>query len=317
MHDVTASAPDISVVIPCYNAAKWIGRAIDSVLAQKGVSVEVIVVDDGSTDGSLELLRVYGDYIRWETGSNRGACAARNRGLKLASHEFVLFLDADDFLSGDFLLGAYNVAHGSQVDCVLGQVANQSEARGPAGRKLPRVRGPNEFLSDWISGCYVPPCGVLWRSNFVKSIGGWNEELNRNQDGELMFRAVLNDVRLETSSIGYAVYWSHSGNRISTTLNSDTLRQAFRTVAALSIRKIGDKSQHSELVAAISAYTHTIERQAIMLDDRELHKEIEDYRREHRFPRLEGTTGHIVLTTLLGLRLKEKLARKLRELNAK
>ena len=79
------SDPEISVVIPCYNTERWVARAIDSALAQEGVRVEVIVIDDGSTDGSLEVIRGYDGRIRWETGPNRGVSAARNRGLALAA----------------------------------------------------------------------------------------------------------------------------------------------------------------------------------------------------------------------------------------
>jgi cellulose synthase/poly-beta-1,6-N-acetylglucosamine synthase-like glycosyltransferase len=68
-----SSTPKVSILIPCFNAKRWIGQAIESALAQTYMSTKIIVVDDGSTDGSLEVLRRFGRLIRWETGPNRGA----------------------------------------------------------------------------------------------------------------------------------------------------------------------------------------------------------------------------------------------------
>lgn len=88
----------VSIIIPCYNAERFIGDAIRSALTQTYPRVEVVVVDDGSTDGSLEVIRSFGDQIRWESGRNQGGCAARNRGLAMARGELIQFLDADDIL---------------------------------------------------------------------------------------------------------------------------------------------------------------------------------------------------------------------------
>ena len=90
--------PLVSIVIPCYNAVKYVGEAIRSALAQTYPNVEVIVIDDGSTDGSLNVIKSFHEAIRWESGPNRGGCAARNRGIELARGELIQFLDADDFL---------------------------------------------------------------------------------------------------------------------------------------------------------------------------------------------------------------------------
>jgi glycosyltransferase involved in cell wall biosynthesis len=70
----------VSILIPCVNAGRWIGQAIESALAQTYTPTEIIVVDDGSTDGSLEVRRRFGEHIRWETGPNRGAHVTRNSG---------------------------------------------------------------------------------------------------------------------------------------------------------------------------------------------------------------------------------------------
>ena len=87
----------VSVVIPVFNSAATIARAVASVLAQRfGGKVEVIVVNDGSTDGSAEVLREFGDRIRIIEQANRGAAAARNAGVAVASGEYLAFLDADD-----------------------------------------------------------------------------------------------------------------------------------------------------------------------------------------------------------------------------
>ena len=90
--------PLVCVVIPCYNAEKYVGEAIRSALSQTYPNVEVIVIDDGSTDGSLDVIRSFGGAIRWESGPNRGGSAARNRGVELARGELIQFLDADDLL---------------------------------------------------------------------------------------------------------------------------------------------------------------------------------------------------------------------------
>lgn len=69
-----------SIIIPCYNAQQFVGEAIESALGQTYSPVEVIATDDGSPDRSLNAIRGFGEAVRWESGPNRGGCAARNRG---------------------------------------------------------------------------------------------------------------------------------------------------------------------------------------------------------------------------------------------
>src|SRR3954463_8415699 len=91
-------SPLVSIIIPCFNAERYVGDAIRSALAQTYDSIEVIVIDDGSTDGSLKVIKSFGDAVRIESQPNAGACAARNHGIDLARGEYVQFLDADDLL---------------------------------------------------------------------------------------------------------------------------------------------------------------------------------------------------------------------------
>lgn len=86
----------VSVIIPTYNRAKQIGRAVDSVLAQTWKSLDIIIVDDGSTDATLDVLAAYKDKIRVIRQKNAGPSAARNTGIKAATGEIISFLDSDD-----------------------------------------------------------------------------------------------------------------------------------------------------------------------------------------------------------------------------
>jgi len=88
--------PRLSIVITCYNYARYVGHAIDSALAQDCPGVEVIVVDDGSTDASPEVIARYGDRIRSIRQPNQGSIPAYNRGYAESRADLVLFLDADD-----------------------------------------------------------------------------------------------------------------------------------------------------------------------------------------------------------------------------
>lgn len=95
--------PRVSVVIPTYNCARFLGQTIDSALRQAYRDFEIIVVDDGSTDDTQQVVAVYGKTIRYVYQSNQGASAARNVALSIASGEFIAYLDADDLWIADKL----------------------------------------------------------------------------------------------------------------------------------------------------------------------------------------------------------------------
>ncbi len=95
--------PRISIVVPTYQHARSLPRCLDSILAQTGVDTEIIVVDDGSTDGTTEALAPYRDRVRIVRQENRGSNPARNRGLNEARGEFVIFCDADIVMRPDML----------------------------------------------------------------------------------------------------------------------------------------------------------------------------------------------------------------------
>jgi len=95
--------PLVSVIIPVFNGARYIGEAIHSVLAQIYSNVELIVIDDGSTDKTSGIVQSFGDRVRYQTQPNTGSGAARNRGVELARAEFLTFLDADDLWLPDKL----------------------------------------------------------------------------------------------------------------------------------------------------------------------------------------------------------------------
>lgn len=93
----------ISVIIPVFNGERFIAEAIQSVLSQDYEPLEIIVVDDGSTDATAEVVKIFGEKIRYIFQENKGVAAARNTGLKVASGDYIAFLDADDLFCKDKL----------------------------------------------------------------------------------------------------------------------------------------------------------------------------------------------------------------------
>jgi len=181
--------PLVSVIIPCYNAARYVGEAIESAIAQTYPHKEVIVIDDGSTDNSLEIIRSYGDQIRWETGANRGGCAARNWGLELARGELIQFLDADDVLKPDKLEQQVPVAciHSSEiVYCDF-----QTEVIGQVTQPLLCSRIKNDDSVIFALETIIHTEAPLYARDTLLQIGGWREDLPCAQDYELNLRLAL------------------------------------------------------------------------------------------------------------------------------
>lgn len=114
--------PKISIVIPVYNAANFLRACLDGLLAQSLKEIEIICVDDGSSDSSLEVLRSYQDKderVRAISQSNKGCGGARNTGLDLAVGKYILFIDADDYVDSDYCQRMYQVAIRHDADVVV------------------------------------------------------------------------------------------------------------------------------------------------------------------------------------------------------
>lgn len=115
--------PLISVIIPVYNCEKYLSQAIESVIAQTYQPLEIIVIDDGSTDASAEIVKGFGSAVQYCSQVNSGTAAARNRGIELAKGDFFAFLDADDLWVEDKLtLQMAAFINNPNLDVVFGQV---------------------------------------------------------------------------------------------------------------------------------------------------------------------------------------------------
>lgn len=187
--------PLVSILIPCYNAERYIGEAIESALAQTYDPIEVIVQDDGSTDGSLDVIRRFadGDNVRWETGPNRGGNAARNRLLKLARGEFVQFLDADDLLMSDKIemqLEAFDFGPDA-VFCNYLAFGDRQQVKDPIA-VYPEV--DSDLITYFISHAVITML-PLHRRKHLLEVGGFDESLPCCQEYELHVRLAMNTWR--------------------------------------------------------------------------------------------------------------------------
>lgn len=182
--------PLISIIIPCWNAECYVGEAIESALAQTYLNVEVIVIDDGSTDSSLEVIKSFGDRIRWETGPNQGGCAARNRGLSLAKGDLIQFLDADDVLLPHKL--ALQVPHAlaagpERLSLCFGKTdCGDAFLDWQYARHYNHLRDPVDFL---VRGIVQTSAPLHFRKNLLKQ-GGFDENLPCAQEWDLHLRLI-------------------------------------------------------------------------------------------------------------------------------
>lgn len=184
----------ISIVIPCYNAAGTIASTIESALVQK-TEREIIVIDDGSTDASREIIASFGHHIRAEYGPNRGASAARERGTQLARGELFQYLDSDDQLAPGTLECRLEAVRAAGADAVYTDWQKLVEM--PDGTAvLGEIMLPDGAMlaHDAEAACadsrfWVPPAAILYRRSLVERIGGWRSNLRIVQDARFLFDA--------------------------------------------------------------------------------------------------------------------------------
>lgn len=188
----------VSILIPAYNAEEWIAETLQSAIAQTWPTKEIIVVDDGSCDNTLEVCqRFEAKGVRVVSQQNGGASGARNRALSLSQGDYVQWLDADDLLAPD------KVAR--QMEAIEGSRDRRTLLSGPWGRFLYRQDRaqftPTELWSDlspseWLElklgqNLHMQTATWLVSREMTEAAGPWDETLSVDDDGEYFCRVLL------------------------------------------------------------------------------------------------------------------------------
>lgn len=204
------SHPLVSVIIPVYNGEPYLTEALDSVFAQDYRPIEVIVLDDGSTDGSAHIATSYGSLVRYYYQPNRGlgVSTARNKGVELAQGEFLSFLDADDVWAAGKITCQLNAfTMNSDLDMVFG-VVQQFYSPELSAEVKSQVRYTNEIMPGYVAGTLLIPhetfdrVGPFATSFRVGEFIDWYAKAKEYGLKERMLPDVLLKRRIHTNNMG-------------------------------------------------------------------------------------------------------------------
>jgi glycosyltransferase involved in cell wall biosynthesis len=178
--------PLVSIIIPCYNYERWVGEAIQSCLDQTYKNTEIIVVDDGSTDGSYRVIedmqRRYPSSVRCRTKEHGGHSSARNAGLEMSRGEYLLYLDADDLLIPDSIEAFVRKIREKRVDAVVADWINFFEDSDKIEFRSSCFLFPEDPLASLIKMPMVESAIVIRRT-----ARRWNEKMTVNEIFEYFF----------------------------------------------------------------------------------------------------------------------------------
>ncbi len=216
--------PKVSVIIPTYNRASMVCEAIDSVLAQTYPDFEVVVVDDGSTDGTGEVLRArYGDRIRYFYQENQGRAVARNRGIRASTGEYLIFLDSDDWLLPEALeIQVGFMGRHPEVDVAYGD-GYYCDAEGHPlqriGEERPSVPEGGLLPMMVLHNVVVATHSAMVRRRALDLLGDpwFDEQLRGTEDADFWLRLAAAGACFASHDGLVCMYRLHGGNATSPT----------------------------------------------------------------------------------------------------
>lgn len=259
----------VSILIPCFNAERWVAQAIESALAQTWKEKEIIVVDDGSSDQSLSVIKRFGDQIQWRTGPNRGGNSARNRLLELAQGEWLQYLDADDYLLPDKIeRQVVFLDKHRQTDIVFSRVVQETQLGAVIEQGvslMPEPHDPWVLLVRWD----LPQTGAsLWRAQAVRRVGGWKVDQPCCQEHELYLRLLMNGCQFEYCPDIGAVYRQWAGGSVCTRDPMQVHRQRIDIIRRAEVYLEGRRMLSPERLWAINQGRFEVARKAWCMDPR-------------------------------------------------
>lgn len=216
------SLPLVSVLVPCHNAERFLEETLRSVRAQTWVPIEIVLVDDGSTDASLRVAQEFkGLHIKILSQEKRGASAARNAAFAEARGDYIQYLDADDLLSPDKIAGQVTLLEQSPPRCVACCATTYFQDGSDPWQGISQDGWPLEDSDDpldWLiellgpdgHGSMVQPGSWLVPREVAEKTGPWDERLSLDDDGEYFSRVALASKGIRRSQVGRAYYRKHA-----------------------------------------------------------------------------------------------------------
>lgn len=200
----------VSIIIPCYNAQKWLREAIDSCLSQTHKEREIIVVDDGSTDQTVAIAREYGSRLILESlAQNQGVSYARNVGFQLSKGDYIQYLDGDDFLAPDKLKAQTEFLELTQADVAYGDWSFQIHKAGKITRTKIQATEPADMVEALLGTWWVMTASYLVRRTAVAASGGWDVSLRANEDRDFFLALAIEGRRFAYQPGETAFYRRH------------------------------------------------------------------------------------------------------------
>ena len=230
MGHITGDNPLVSVIIPVYNGERYLAKTIDSVLAQTYQFIEIIVIDDGSTDGSTKIAQSY-EAVRYIHQPNQGVPVARNTGIAAAKGEFIAFLDQDDTWDTNKL--ALQVEY-LVKNPELGYVIGKQRLFLERGVEMPSWLREKLLQEDQMG--YLPSA-LLVRASILRQTGGFDSAHQTASDVEWFFKA--KDIGIPMAVIPEALVYRriHSDNQSS---QVKALHSEYLKIVRLSVKRQKD-----------------------------------------------------------------------------
>jgi glycosyltransferase involved in cell wall biosynthesis len=228
--------PLVSILIPAFNAERWIAQTIQSALGQTWPRKEIIVVDDGSSDQTLTIARQFGSKtVSISTQTNQGAAAARNKAFSISQGEFIQWLDADDLLAPDKitlqLADEENRTEETLHSCVYSTFYRYSGRARVVSNSLGRDLDARDWLVTALkTGDWFPPHAWLVSRRLTQHVGPWDERLSLNDDGEYFCRVVSVSARVKFHSQARCFYRTGNPRSLSQVRSQKALRSLLLSV---------------------------------------------------------------------------------------
>jgi hypothetical protein len=224
--------------------------------------------------------------------------------------EFVMFLDADDWVEGDYTRGA--IAALQQADVAFAPfVIERADGSRVRLFHYDPIPTPETVFEKWLALYSQPPCSIVWRTDFVRGIGGWVEtRAMKNDDGELVMRAMLSRPRVASFDEGSGIYNAHQGPSVSKACNPAQMRADVDAMKRLIERASGTSFEGG--IKGFGIYFYTQARAAFQIGELELGREILALARNVGLRSHPGTMLHRMAAGILGLEGKMRLANALR-----